>query len=99
MVQIRGSLGSFVKYGVDPQEDQLKASPAAISRRGFGVEDASLAGSLTFCLGPGTPLALRMIASERGDYRLWFRAVAEAIRGGGPDALAVKVGLSFMLRR
>lgn len=37
---VRGTRGTYLKYGIDPQEDQLKVitSPSAILETQFGVE-------------------------------------------------------------
>lgn len=85
---IHGRLGSFVKYGLDPQEAAVRAG-GKLADAGHGVEDPSIHGALT--LGDGTR---KTIASERGDYRLFYAGVAQAIAAGGPppvrpeDALA-----------
>lgn len=44
----RGTRGTYIKYGVDVQEDQLKVitTPAAILEERYGVEPESLWGTL-----------------------------------------------------
>ena len=52
---VKGTKGSFVKYGLDPQEDQIKAmkTPAEIhSNPKYGLEDESLWGIIE-TLGQG----------------------------------------------
>lgn len=45
--QIRGTKGSFVKYGVDPQEAHLKKVGSSTNVRGdYGVETESTWGTL-----------------------------------------------------
>ena len=45
---VRGTRGTYIKYGVDNQEDQLKAmqSPEGIFAAGFGAEPEQLWGTL-----------------------------------------------------
>ena len=73
---VYGSGGTFVKYGIDPQEAQLKAGmdprdPA------FGVEDRS--GTLTLPDGSAEP-----VPQERGRYLDFYEAVVRAIDDGEP---------------
>jgi hypothetical protein len=45
---VRGTQGTYTKFGVDVQEDQLKAmtSPSAIFENGFGREPVALWGTI-----------------------------------------------------
>jgi scyllo-inositol 2-dehydrogenase (NADP+) len=88
-----GTEGSFVKYGLDPQEPQALAgmSPADPD---FGVEDAHWHGTLT--LADGTT---ERIPTERGDYLAYYEAVAAAILDGGPvpvEPADARAGLAFI---
>lgn len=71
-----GSGGSFVKYGLDPQEDQLKAGMDPRDP-GFGVEKRSAV--LTRPDG-----AVEQVAGERGRYLGYYEGVVAAIRDGAP---------------
>jgi scyllo-inositol 2-dehydrogenase (NADP+) len=75
---MHGRQGSFVKYGLDPQEAALRAGGRA-GDPGYGVEDPAQHGVLT--LPDGTQ---ETIASEAGDYRLFYAGVAAAIGEGAP---------------
>jgi scyllo-inositol 2-dehydrogenase (NADP+) len=75
---IHGRLGSFVKYGLDPQEAALR-SGGKPDGAGYGVEPADVAGVLT--LGDGSSEKIR---SECGDYRCFYAAVAAAITESAP---------------
>lgn len=85
---VHGTQASFVKHGLDPQEAQLRGGGRA-DEPGHGVEDPANHGVLV--RGDGTK---QSIASERGDYRLFYSGVARAIAGHLPppvspsDALA-----------
>jgi scyllo-inositol 2-dehydrogenase (NADP+) len=77
---VYGTEASFVKYGLDPQEAQLKAgmSPKA---DGFALDEID--GTLTF--GDGRT---GKVPSERGDYLAFYEAVADAILDGAPPPVA-----------
>ena len=71
-----GDGGSFVKYGLDPQEAQLKAGMDPRDP-GFGVEGSS--GTLTLPDGRS-----EQVPGERGRYLDFYEAVVAAIREGAP---------------
>jgi scyllo-inositol 2-dehydrogenase (NADP+) len=83
---LHGSAGSFVKYGLDPQEDQLKSGMRADDAR-FGATDSQ--GILTLADG-----SQGKVPTERGTWRAFYEQVADAIVDGVPvpvdpaDALA-----------
>jgi len=78
---IHGRAGSFVKYGLDPQEFALR-SGGSVNDPGHGLEDPANYGVLT--LPDGTR---ETIPSARGDYRLFYAGVAEAIAQGAPPPI------------
>lgn len=73
---LHGTGGSFVKFGLDPQEGQLKSGlrPGASA---FGLDRNN--GIFT---DPGGNQ--ETIASERGNYVTFYEGVADAIAHGGP---------------
>jgi len=75
---IYGTRGSFVKYGIDPQEDNLRAG-VAVGAPGFGADPESLYGSLT-----AVDAAAQRIPTEDGDWRPFYAGVAAAIAEGAP---------------
>lgn len=86
---VHGTGGSWIKHGVDPQEAAVMAGQApAGDDWGHDRQD----GVLT--LG-GAEQSAAAYVNRRGDYRLFWQALAAAIRGEGPnpvpagDALAV----------
>ncbi|GAA0315370.1 oxidoreductase [Sphingomonas oligophenolica] len=85
---LHGAAGSFVKYGLDPQESFLRAGANA-GDTGYGEEPIETFGTLTF--GDGRTEG---IVSARGDWRLYYEGMADAILDGAPppvepaDALA-----------
>jgi len=74
---VHGTQGSFWKWGVDPQEDALKAG-GSYSDPGFGEEPASQWGELT---AVGKPP--RRVETAAGDYRGLYANVRDAILGVG----------------
>jgi predicted dehydrogenase len=72
---VHGTKGSFVKWGLDPQEDALKAG-AKFSNPGFGEEPESQWGELHIA---GEPV--RRIKTAAGDYRGIYANVRDAILG------------------
>jgi predicted dehydrogenase len=72
---VHGSKGSFVKWGLDPQEDALKAG-AKFSDPGFGEEPESEWGELHVA---GEPV--RKLRTAAGDYRGIYANVRDAILG------------------
>lgn len=85
---VHGDHGSFVKYGVDPQEAAMDAGIQPGSP-GFGEEPPTVFGTLT-----GPDGAARTVPTLRGDYRRFYEGMADAILNGAPppvdpaDALA-----------
>lgn len=73
---VHGTAGSFVKYGLDPQEAQLKAGMDPHDRD-FGVDPNN--GTLTF--GDGR---VGKMPSERGDYCAFYKGVGKAIEVNAP---------------
>jgi predicted dehydrogenase len=82
---LHGNLGSFLKYGLDPQEDALKAGIVPGSK-GWGEEPESQQGMINTAI-KGLHLTGE-IATEAGNYLLFYDNVYKAIREQKP--LAVK---------
>ncbi len=78
---VHGTKGSFVKYGMDPQEDLLKAG-ALPEGASWGEDPEENWGTL--CLVDGGSQKVR---TERGDYRLFYENVRDAMVQGFPPAV------------
>jgi scyllo-inositol 2-dehydrogenase (NADP+) len=72
---LHGTHGSFVKWGLDPQEDQIKGG-MAVGAPEFGFEAESQWGELTLAGGEK-----RRIPTQRGDYREFYANVRDALLG------------------
>ena len=93
--QIHGTSGSFLKWGLDPQEDALKAGgrPGA---RGWGQESPDKDGQLTVALGPDGPMQQSRVPTVAGNYATYYRALAQAIRIGGPPPVTAAEGAAVI---
>lgn len=73
---VHGSLGSFTKYGLDPQEQQLKDG-LDLSSPEFGRDP--LQATLTASDGQR-----ESVSGVEGDYRAFYERMADAILTGSP---------------
>lgn len=80
-----GEQGSFVKYGMDVQEEALKAGLKPIDTPEWGQEPEARWGKIN-TEHQGQHL-LGTIQSENGDYREYYANVYEAITGEAPLAV------------
>ena len=79
---IHGTEGSFVKYGMDPQEEILRSPkyPDGLDwGKDWGLEPEKQWGTLT-----RVNEAPRKIQTERGDYRGFYVNMRDAIEKGSP---------------
>ncbi|WP_417069633.1 oxidoreductase [Niveibacterium terrae] len=80
---VHGSLGSFVKLGLDPQEEALKLGHFP-PRSNWGVDPRE--AELT--VWRGAEAQSRWLRCERGDYPAYYAAVRDAIHGAGPNPVS-----------
>jgi len=91
---LHGTKGSFVKYGIDPQEETLRAGGKPGDPT-YGIDAPENYGTLTTGTGRSS------IPTETGNWRAFYERVADAILDGAPppvepaEALA---GLSIIER-
>lgn len=85
---LHGRKGSFVKYGLDPQEAALRAG-GSVRDPGHGVEDAAQHGRLTLPDGQ-----VEIVPSPRGEYRHFYTGVVAAIRDGAPPPVSAEDALA-----
>jgi predicted dehydrogenase len=92
---LHGTLGSFVKEGLDAQEDALKAGvrPTWPPQAGWGVDPGR--ATLVTRAGDGavvdTPVAM-----QPGAHQAYFAAVAAAIRDEAPNPVPAQEALNVM---
>jgi predicted dehydrogenase len=85
---VHGTKGSWIKHGIEPQE------AAAVAGRSPGGEDWGFdpsPGVLTRGDGSAAP-----VVNERGDYRLFWAALAAAIRGEGASPVPASEAIAVM---
>jgi len=85
---LHGTKGSYIKYGLDPQEDRLREGQIPSDQ--LGEEDSSHYGILSTAEGS------KIIPTLRGDYRVYFSKLAEAIRGEGPLPVTASEGIKVI---
>ena len=82
---LHGTEGSFIKYGIDPQEQALKDGKIP-GTAGWGTEGKDLWGKLNTTVG-GLHLE-GSVETIAGDYTQFYKNLYDSIRNGKP--LAVK---------
>jgi scyllo-inositol 2-dehydrogenase (NADP+) len=91
---IHGTKGSFVKYGMDPQEARLRGEncPQGLDwDADWGVEPEELWGTLSLVGEPSVK-----IKTERGDYRGFYTNVRDAIEKKAPLEVTPQQALRTM---
>ena len=83
---LHGTQGSFVKFGLDPQEEALK-NGASFSDAGFGC-DAEKAWGTLYLEGADA----HRVETEVGDYRGYYANVRDALLGDGQLAVTAEDG-------
>ena len=81
---LHGTRGSFVKYGMDPQEEKLRLTNA-IAADGWGEDSEDQWGTLTSC--DGTNTSHEKVKTEPGDYRGFYSNIRDAITQRAPLAV------------
>ena len=74
---VHGSRGTWIKVGIDPQEFELSAAMGVDLGGAAPVESSTLVDGTTR-VETGTPI-------PRGDYRQFYTALGDAIRGTGSN--------------
>ena len=89
---VHGTLGSYVKDGVDTQEDALRAGQRPPAE-GWGVDP--LDGELSLA-GPGGTFTRRSIPTRAGNYVDYYAAVRDAILGQGSNPVPPEQAVALM---
>lgn len=80
---IKGTKGTYTKYGVDPQESELNAGEQPIGAD-WGKEKEGAYGLITFTDG-----STKVYPTMRGDYRQFYQGVYETIRNDAPPHITL----------
>jgi predicted dehydrogenase len=91
---VHGTLGSYLKFGLDPQEDRLKAGqrPPATD---WGLDAGP--GRLT-AARPGRPEDLEtcLVPNLAGDYPAYYAAIRDALLGLGANPVTPREAIQVM---
>jgi predicted dehydrogenase len=101
---VHGTRASYVKFGLDPQEDALKRGERPQNSDDWGREPASAWGTLTIgAIGvdsgrgiPAHPAEERKVPTEPGNYRGYYENIRDAILGRAPLAVTPTAALRTM---
>jgi len=89
---VHGTRGSYVKHGVDTQEDALRAGQRPPAE-GWGADP--LGGELTLVGSDGTA-GKRSVPTRAGNYVDYYAAVRDAIWGKGPNPVPPEQAVALM---
>jgi predicted dehydrogenase len=87
---VHGTRGSWIKHGIDTQE---AATQAGASPLGPDWGRDPVAGIWTAASQAARPMP---VENERGDYRLFWRALEASLRNAGPNPVPVSDALAVM---
>jgi scyllo-inositol 2-dehydrogenase (NADP+) len=91
--RVRGTRGTFLKQGLDPQEALLRAG-VPMGGESWGLEKEEEWGTLTPT--DAAPGAARKIPTLRGDYRLFYENVRDVMLGKAKPLVTVEEALRVM---
>ncbi len=92
VLEVQGARGAYVKFGMDTQEDMLKAGRIP-GDAGWGVDPASSIFTPVVDDLPGLP---ESIPALPGNYLAYYEAVAKAIRENAPNPVTGEDALKVM---
>ncbi|WP_416412590.1 oxidoreductase [Pantoea sp. App145] len=88
---VHGTRGSYVKFGLDPQEDRLKAGERPPKEEwGYDMRD----GVLT--LADGDVMVEKALLTLPGNYPAYYAAVRDAIAGTGVNPVTAEEAIQVM---
>ncbi|WP_432985884.1 Gfo/Idh/MocA family oxidoreductase [Dactylosporangium sp. CA-233914] len=89
-LRVLGDRGAYTKYGLDVQEDALRAGRLP-TEPGWGAEDPAAHGVLTGYDGQD-----RTVPTEPGAYQSFYAGLAAALRDGGPSPVEVSGSIAAL---
>ncbi|MEK8034142.1 oxidoreductase [Ideonella sp. DXS29W] len=95
---LHGTKGGYRKWGLDAQEDMLKAGqqPDPARPEDWGADTQSGELRLWRADQPGDLLDAEVLATQRGDYPQYYRAICAALRGHGANPVPPMEALMVM---
>lgn len=91
---VHGSKASYIKYGIDPQEQSLKNGASPLSP-GFGEESPEIAGKLYTELEDDA-WQEEVIKSRKGNYLDFFKKASACIREEGSNPVPFEEALNVI---
>ncbi len=91
---LRGTEGTYVKHGLDPQEACLARGETPAGRPDWGRETPDRWGTLTRATSDG--LAREQVETEAGDYRRYYENVRDAMLGLAAPAVTAHQALDVI---
>lgn len=89
--QVHGTRGSYVKYGLDPQEDRLKDGARPPQEEwGYDMRD----GVLT--LAEGDVMVEKTLLTIPGNYPAYYAAIRDAVKGTGSNPVTAAEAIQVM---
>ena len=88
--QVHGSKGSFIKYGLDGQEDALKSGKKPIDDS-WGADEPEFYGTLNTT--DGETVKSETIETVNGSYLTYYQKIAESINDGKSAPVSGQEGL------
>jgi len=96
--KVRGTRGTFIKYGLDPQEDRLRglSKPNDIFAADFGTEPTEIWGTLENTGADGSVEKSTWPSIKQGEYVNLFRNLAAVIRDGAEQDIKWEESVSVI---
>lgn len=91
---VHGTRGSFVKWGLDAQEDALKAGHRPLAGTDWGLD--TQAATLSTLGLDGETLQSRPVALRHGDYPAYYAGVRDAIVAGAANPVPAAQAIDVM---
>lgn len=91
--QVHGSKGSFIKYGIDGQEEALRAGKKP-SGNAWGRDTAEFYGKLTVI--DGDDVKKETVETLPGSYLTYYKEIVSSILEGGKLPVTAEEGLSVI---
>ncbi|MCT2387225.1 oxidoreductase [Erwinia pyrifoliae] len=89
--QVHGTRGSYIKYGLDPQEQSLKAGARPpLAEWGYDMRD----GVLTVV--DGEALVEKTLLTIPGNYPAYYAGIRDAVNGTGENPVKVAEAIQVM---
>jgi predicted dehydrogenase len=95
---LHGTRGGYRKWGLDPQEDALKAGRQPLPERlaDWGADEQVGELRLWRAEEPGDVLDSRPHPTRHGEYPAYYRAIGNAVRGLAPNPVPAREALAVM---